>query len=414
MATLQVVTFAVFALSAAAQVTAEPQSRFAQPRTQSDGMRFRAMDRNNDGVVTKQEWRGSEDSFRVHDWNGDGILSGDEVREGFWATGEEPADASPAASERDDRFEYLDANNNGIIERSEWHASDDAWTWLDRNNDNVLSRAEVVGSGAAGNRRAANPRTTNRRTADPVAVTTSRQDCTSSAPQVVDDVYQQVLERPADQSTAALTQDLSAGRITVRQIVAQVAKSQEYAERFFWQPIVSAVYRQVMRREPTQEEVRIAAADLARGPGRLPEFVARTATRAVNNNQDAVRLLYQRLLGRDPDASGLQVYTEMAERDGIEAVARSIVNSAEYRQAVGSGRVANADLAAYENAVKSLYRHVLGRDPDPVGLRDLTRIAVERSFDLVVDRMVGSQEYDRLYGDHVVPGRNTRYCGTSR
>ena len=45
MATLQVVTFAVFALSAAAQVAAEPQSRFAQPRAQTDGMRFRAMDR---------------------------------------------------------------------------------------------------------------------------------------------------------------------------------------------------------------------------------------------------------------------------------------------------------------------------------------------------------------------------------
>lgn len=413
MATLQVVTFAVFALSAAAQVTAEPQSRFAQPRAQADGMRFRAMDRNNDGAVTRQEWRGSNESFRVHDWNNDGVLSGDEVREGFWNTGEEPADATPAASERDERFEYLDVNNNGTIERSEWHASDDAWTWLDRNNDNVLSRAEVVGSGASADRRAGYPRATNRRTAEPVAMTPSRQDCTSSAPQVVDDIYQQVLGRPADQSTASMTQDLAAGRITVRQIVAQVAKSPEYAERYFWQPIVSAVYRQVMRREPTQEEIRVGAADLARG-GRLPEFVARTATRAVNNNQDAVRLLYQRLLGRDPDPSGLRVYTEMAERDGIEAVARSIVNSAEYRQAAGSGRVPNADLAAYENAVKSLYRHLLGRDPDPVGLRDLTRIAVERNFDLVVDRMIGSQEYERLYGDHVVPGRNIKFCGTSR
>ena len=170
MATMQVVTFAVFALSAAAQVTAEPQSRFAQPRAQADGMRFRDMDRNNDGAVTRQEWRGSNESFRVHDWNNDGVLSGDEVREGFWTTGEEPADATPAASERDERFEYLDVNNNGTIERSEWHASDDAWTWLDRNNDNVLSRAEVVGSGASADRRAGYPRATNRRTAEPVAV----------------------------------------------------------------------------------------------------------------------------------------------------------------------------------------------------------------------------------------------------
>ena len=406
MATLQVVTFAVFALSAAAQVAAEPQSRFAQPRAQTDGMRFRAMDRNNDGVVTRQEWRGSDDSFRVHDWNNDGMLSGDEVREGFWSTGEEPADATPAASERDDRFEYLDANNNGRIERSEWHASDDAWQWLDRNNDNVLSRAEVEGT-----RRNAG----NRRPGSAIGGSgVAGQDCTTSAPQVVDDIYQQVLERPADQSTAALTQDLIAGRATVRDLVTRVAKSPEYAERFFWAPIVSNVYRQVMKREPSQEELRQGAAFLATGQNRLPDFVARTATRAVNNQEDAVRVLYQRLLGRDPDESGLRTYTEMAKRDGIEAVARSIVSSGEYRQAASTGRAANADLAAYENAVRSLYRHLLGRDPDPTGLQDLTRIAVERNLDLVVDRIVRSPEYERQYGDNVVPGRNVRYCGNTR
>ncbi len=410
MATLQVITFAVFALSAAVQVSAEPQSRFAQPRAQAEAMRFRGMDRNNDGVVTKEEWNGSEDSFRVHDWNKDGILSGNEVREGFWATGDEPANANPAASERDDRFEYLDANNNGRIERSEWHASDDAWQWLDRNNDNVLTRAEVVGQQRrAGDRRAANPRAS---TPTPAAVA-SDQDCTSSAAQVVDDIYKQVLERPADQSTAAVTQDLAAGRTTVREIVAGVAKSPEHAARFFWRPVVSTVYRQVMRREASDDELRQGAADLASGQ-RLHEFVARVATRAANNSEDAVRILYQRLLGREPDESGLRAYTDMAQRDGIEGVARSIVNSPEYRQAVRAGRVANADAAAYETAVRTLYRHVLGRDPDPNGLQDLTRIAVERNFDLVVDRMVASTEYDRLFGDNVVPGRNIRYCGTSR
>jgi Ca2+-binding EF-hand superfamily protein len=405
MATLQVVTFAVIALSAAAQVSAEPQSRFAQPRAQAEGMRFRGMDRNNDGVVTKQEWRGSDESFRVHDWNSDGILSGDEVRDGFWATGEQTGSTNPAASERDDRFEYLDVNNNGTIERSEWHASDDAWQWLDRNNDNVLSRAEVVGSQRA---------TVNRRTANPVARTTERQDCTSSAAQVVDDIYQQVLGRPADPSTAALTQELDSGRTTVRELVARVAKSSEHAERFFWQPIVSAVYRQVMRRDPSQEELAQGAADLVSRQRRLPEFIARVATRAANNQQDAVRILYQRLLGREPDESGLRAYTEMAQREGIDAVARTIVNSDEYRRAAGTDRVPNQEIALYDNAVRTLYRHVLGRDPDANGLQDLGRVAMERGFDMVVDRMVNSAEYTRLYGDQVVPGRNVRYCGTTR
>jgi hypothetical protein len=67
------------ALAGAAGVNDEPQNRNAQ---QPETMRFRAMDRNGDGRVTRQEWRGSVQSFRVHDWNNDGVLSGEEVRPG--------------------------------------------------------------------------------------------------------------------------------------------------------------------------------------------------------------------------------------------------------------------------------------------------------------------------------------------
>ena len=45
-------------------------------------MRFEVMDTNNDGVISREEWRGSARSFEVHDWNGDGRLSGNEVRIG--------------------------------------------------------------------------------------------------------------------------------------------------------------------------------------------------------------------------------------------------------------------------------------------------------------------------------------------
>ena len=167
-------------------------------------MRFQGMDANGDGRISRAEWRGSDQSFRTHDWNGDGMLSGDEVRPGaarqrveeedFDQTGRPEfrnwtergftnldrnrdgriqraewfydregfirADRNrdgaltraeflgsevDADADREDRFEYLDANNNGRVERSEWHASRDAFDWLDRNNDGVLSRTEVVG-----------------------------------------------------------------------------------------------------------------------------------------------------------------------------------------------------------------------------------------------------------------------------
>ena len=37
-------------------------------------MRFRGMDRNGDGVITRGEWRGNDRSFDVHDRNNDGVV----------------------------------------------------------------------------------------------------------------------------------------------------------------------------------------------------------------------------------------------------------------------------------------------------------------------------------------------------
>ena len=105
-------------------------------------MRFRDLDRNRDGQIERSEWRGSPRSFQIHDWNNDGVLSGDEVRTGATP----PADAleaedynmSPA-----DRFAYLDVNNNGYIDRNEWDGSLDMFYDLDQNGDNRIARPEL-------------------------------------------------------------------------------------------------------------------------------------------------------------------------------------------------------------------------------------------------------------------------------
>jgi Ca2+-binding EF-hand superfamily protein len=168
-------------------------------------MRFQALDRNNDGRITREEWNGNERSFRNHDWNGDGVLSGNEVRTGAQRN-TELADHNPNVyernlnwtqnqfnaldhnrdrrlsanewhfdlgtfrridrdrndsislqeflgegldDERDETFDEMDWNNDGRITRSEWHGGAADFNWLDRNNDGILSRFEVQGAEAS-------------------------------------------------------------------------------------------------------------------------------------------------------------------------------------------------------------------------------------------------------------------------
>src|SRR6266850_574211 len=44
--------------------------------TANTQMLYADLDRNHDGVIARSEWRGSPNSFRMRDWNGDGVLSG--------------------------------------------------------------------------------------------------------------------------------------------------------------------------------------------------------------------------------------------------------------------------------------------------------------------------------------------------
>src|SRR5438874_1658137 len=145
--TLGLTIFVGGALSAAAQ------GRSPNGRGGRDVIRFQEMDRNHDGVITRDEWRGSTESFNVHDWNGDGKLSGNEVRIGAARNDR----ASTAQNFDYDEREYvfddwtergfraLDYNRDNRITADEWHFDREGFRRADHNGDGVLSRAEFFG-----------------------------------------------------------------------------------------------------------------------------------------------------------------------------------------------------------------------------------------------------------------------------
>ena len=131
---------AVAALVVASAGTAEAQ------------MRFQAMDTNGDGVITRSEWRGTAATFRNNDWDGDGILSGDEVRRGArrqnWSQDwNRDGRVDNLDSQISQRFRGYDMNSDNRVGRSEWPGDRRLFTRLDVNRDGYLSIQEYTQGG---------------------------------------------------------------------------------------------------------------------------------------------------------------------------------------------------------------------------------------------------------------------------
>ena len=115
-------------------------------------MRYQAMDTNNDGVITRDEWRGTDRAFRNEDWNGDGLLSGEEVRRGArrqnWSQDwNRDGRVDNMDIQISQRFRGYDMNNDNRVARSEWPGDARLFTRLDTTRDGYLSIQEYTRGG---------------------------------------------------------------------------------------------------------------------------------------------------------------------------------------------------------------------------------------------------------------------------
>jgi Ca2+-binding EF-hand superfamily protein len=94
--------------------------------------RFEDMDHNNDGVLSRGEWHGDWAGFNRLDRNRDGVVT--------WREFRQPAPAETRGS----RFQELDANRDGRLSRAEWKGDWESFSILDRSRDGYLNRAEYL------------------------------------------------------------------------------------------------------------------------------------------------------------------------------------------------------------------------------------------------------------------------------
>jgi len=147
--------------------------------------------------------------------------------------------------------------------------------------------------------------------------------------------------------------------------------------------IVRRAYRDVLGREPDSEGMQYyrdrivdegwTEAQVRRDLRRSDEYKARTSDESSANGmtrtraQNVVRRAYRDVLGRDPDAEGMQYYRDRMINEGwTEAqVRRDLRRSDEYKARTSDESSASATTrTGAENVVRRAYRSVLNREPD--------------------------------------------------
>ena len=115
-----------------AQTAAQQQPKPAVDRSSkavSGEVLFARYDKNKDGKVTPEEYRGGKMLFAAYDANKDGVLTIEEIQ-------------SAKKVESAPNFRELDADKDGYVTRREWQGTDEEFEAVDLDRDGVWSKLD--------------------------------------------------------------------------------------------------------------------------------------------------------------------------------------------------------------------------------------------------------------------------------
>lgn len=130
--------FAAGVLALALSTVAVAQDPQTQPNRQGKrhaGKRagkLKKMDANQDGQISRDEWKGQDGGFQKLDRNNDGIINREEAAAGRQQMGKR-------------QLNKMDTDQNRQITRSEWSGDPEAFNKFDKNNDGIISGRELKG-----------------------------------------------------------------------------------------------------------------------------------------------------------------------------------------------------------------------------------------------------------------------------
>ena len=95
--------------------------------------RWKKLDRDNDGRISRSEWQRSEQAFDRMDADKDRFLTKDELQSA----------AREFREKGRSRLREMDTDADGNISRSEWKGKEEIFNRLDANEDGMLTRDEL-------------------------------------------------------------------------------------------------------------------------------------------------------------------------------------------------------------------------------------------------------------------------------